>query len=275
MLLGSVAFAVMAALAHALRDRCDWQVIALARAALQLMCAVGLARIAGVRLVLAAPKLLWLRSLAGSVSMVCMFYAYTRLPVSDVFTLTNTFPLWVALLSWPLLHRPPSVRLWLALASAMVGVVLMQPPDFAERNLATLAALASSVFTAIAMLALNRLGELDARAIVAHFSGVALVCCASALLLFERAALSGQSWDVVSVLFLLGVGLSAVTYQLLLTKAFTAGEAVRVSIVNLTQIVFALVFDVFLFGHTFSGVALLGMTLVVAPTVWLMESRQG
>ena len=43
MLLSSLAFAVMGALAHALRRRCDWQVILLARVALQLLFAALLA----------------------------------------------------------------------------------------------------------------------------------------------------------------------------------------------------------------------------------------
>jgi len=34
-----------------------------------------------------------------------------RLPVSHVLTLTNMFPIWVAVLSWPLLHELPAVLL--------------------------------------------------------------------------------------------------------------------------------------------------------------------
>jgi hypothetical protein len=41
-------------------------------------------------------------SIAGSISLVCGFYAMTHYPVSEVLTLTNMFPLWVAVLSLPL-----------------------------------------------------------------------------------------------------------------------------------------------------------------------------
>src|SRR5262245_11530267 len=99
MLCGCVAFALMGTLAHALGPRCDWQVIALARSGLALTFAAGLAWTAGVRLVFWRPRVLWVRSLAGSVSLVCTFFALTRLPVSDVLTLTNLFPVWVAILS--------------------------------------------------------------------------------------------------------------------------------------------------------------------------------
>ena len=84
MLLGSLAFALMSTLAHALADSCDWQVIALTRAGLAFGFAALLALAAGVRVFVWRPRTLWMRSLAGSVSLVCTFYALTRLPVSDV-----------------------------------------------------------------------------------------------------------------------------------------------------------------------------------------------
>src|SRR5262249_5752935 len=98
MLCGSLAFAIMGTLAHELREHCHWPIIALARSALPLLIALILTRTAGVRLVLWKPAILWLRSIAGSVSMICTFFALTQLPVSDVFTLNNLFPIWVALL---------------------------------------------------------------------------------------------------------------------------------------------------------------------------------
>ena len=74
---------------------------------LPLTFALLLARAAGVRLVLWRPRTLWIRSLAGSFSMVCTFYALTRLPVAQVLTVTQMFPIWVALLSWPLAGEAP------------------------------------------------------------------------------------------------------------------------------------------------------------------------
>ena len=96
MLLGSLAFALMSTLAHELREAYDWQVVALVRAGLVLVIAALLALAGRARLVLWRPGTLWLRSIAGSISLVCTFFALTRLPVSEVLTLTNMFPLWVA-----------------------------------------------------------------------------------------------------------------------------------------------------------------------------------
>src|SRR5262249_60082622 len=109
-----VAFASMGALAHALGGSCTWQVVALARTALPLLLVTPLALAGGARLVVFRPRTLWMRSIAGSFSMMATFFAITHLPISDVFTLTNMFPIWVAVLSWPLLKEPPAPGVWLA-----------------------------------------------------------------------------------------------------------------------------------------------------------------
>src|SRR4051794_34406822 len=103
MLLGSLAFSLMGILAHEVGAVCDWQVIAIVRCAMPLGIAWLLAVGSGAKLVFLRPAVLWLRSIAGSLSLIGTFYVLPQLPVADVFTITNIFPVWVALLSWPLL----------------------------------------------------------------------------------------------------------------------------------------------------------------------------
>jgi len=232
-----------------------------------------LALSAGVRLVFWRPRTLWMRSLAGSLSLIGTFFALTRLPVSAVLTLTNTFPIWVAVLSWPLLGEPPSGRVWLAAASGVAGVILIQRPHFAAGNFASLVALGSSLSTAVAMIGLHRLHQIDVRAIVVHFSGVSSLFCLASLFLFERTTTPGVVLDERLVLMLLGVGLCASVGQLFLTKAFASGPPAKVSVVGLTQIVFAMALEMLLWRDSFTPATLLGMVLVLAPTAWLMVHR--
>jgi drug/metabolite transporter (DMT)-like permease len=270
MLLGSLAFALMSTLAHELGSSCDWQVIALTRAGLAFGFAALLALAAGARVLVWRPATLWIRSLAGSVSLVCTFYALTRLPVSDVLTLTNMFPIWVGLLSWPLLGERPSARVWVAAVSGVVGVALIQRPHFAEGNFASILALTSSFFTAVAMIGLHRLHQIDFRSVVVHFSGVSALFCAGALLFFERPVGREAGLTMESVIMLLGVGVAATVGQLSLTKAFALGAPAKVSVVALTQIVFVMLFELVVSQRSFNPTTLLGMSLVVAPTAWLM-----
>ena len=74
---------------------------------------------------------------------------------------------------------------------------------------------------------------------------------------------------------LLAMGVTALVGQLFLTLAFGAGAPSKVSVVGLTQIVFALAFDVWLFGHPVNAITLAGTALVVAPTAWLLTRPRG
>src|SRR5262249_57351931 len=92
----------------------------------------------GARLVFWKPGILWLRSCAGSLSLLCTFFALTRLSPSEVLTLTNTFPIWVAILSWPLLQTRPAPSVWLAAGCGVVGIALINRPEFGVAGAAAL-----------------------------------------------------------------------------------------------------------------------------------------
>jgi drug/metabolite transporter (DMT)-like permease len=276
MLCGSFSFTLMAALAYDLTQgshRCDWQLVATFRAGLVAVMAAVLAKLAGAKLVF-WPWRLWVRSVAGSLSMVCTFFAFAKLPASsDVLTLTNTFPLWVAVISWPLYGKAPGMKMWIAILCGVLGVVLVEQPQFEAGNLGVYSALAAAVFTAVAMLGLHSLRDIDPRAIVVHFSAVATVVILVTYFTTPRAGGTEKLADGIVLLKLFGMAASATVGQIFLTLAFAGGSPAKVSVVGLTQIVFALVLDVVLWNHKVNEVALLGTVLVIAPTAWLLTRR--
>jgi len=262
-------FTVMGELAHALKESCPWQLVAATRAGLVFAFVALFAWARGKRLFLFNSPTLWLRSIAGSLSMVCTFYAFSRLPLSDTLTLTNMFPIWIALLSWPLLGEKPSVPVWVAIVSGATGVWLIQRPHLGTNGMAIAAAAAASVFTAIAMLGLHKLSDVDPTTIVVHFSGVATCFCLGAFFLLDRSPQRDLPPVAIGAI-LLGIGLTAALGQLLLTRAFAAGEPSRVAVVSMCQIVFALVPDVLIFKHPLHVSSLFGIVLIAAPTAWVL-----
>lgn len=276
MLLGCFSFAWMGQFAGMLGTReVDWRLVALARGLLVLLPALLIARLAGAKLVFWKPGVLWMRSLAGSVSLLCTFYALARLRTSEVLTLTNTFPIWVAFLSWPLLRQRPGVTVWLAAICGVAGVFLIEsdklefPPG---THLAVALALMAAVGSAVAMLGLNQLRGIHPWAIVSHFSAVASLGVLLAWAIGGAPSLQPLS-DPANVGLLLGIGVTATLGQFCLTQAFMGGQPARVSIVALTQILFAMGLDLLFGGPAFGSFTLAGIALVVAPTAWLMAER--
>lgn len=271
MLVGSFAFAWMSLLGNAMGDRVAWQYVALARSGVALFFIGVLVWANRVRAVWFRPARLWTRSIAGSLSMLCAFYALARLPSSIVIPVCNTYPVWVAVLAWPMNGSVPSGRVWVAIAFAVCGVFLLRTPDGVPENpTALVAAIAAAVFSGVALLGLNRLKDVDSRAVVMHFSGVAVLFCLLAFVFFDDIPGPTSIADPVTVALALGVGLSATVGQMFLTKAFRVGDPARVAVVGLTQVPIGLFFDVVVFGKSVGSQSLVGIAMIALPTAWVM-----
>ena len=285
MLLGAIAFAGMAFLAADLKDDFNWQWIAIARSGLAMVFAAILVVAGGAQFVFLRPRTLWMRSLAGSISLVCGFYAMTHYDVSVVLTLTNMYPLWVAILSWPMLGHAPRSDTWIAAVTGVAGVLLLSisaassspnsgvAPGGMQGTIAIGASLVSAFTSGIALIGLHRLKEIDSRAIVTHFSLVSLLACLAALLVFADEKHPPQM-AAGPMTALLGVGLLATAGQLFWTKAFSTGIPARVSVVGLSQVGFAMLLEMIFHGRTFTPLTLVGMALIIGPTVWVLGRGQ-
>jgi drug/metabolite transporter (DMT)-like permease len=275
MLAGCFALAWMGQCAHQLKETCDWRVVALARSTLAFVFALVLARRCSAPLVFLRPGALWLRGCASSISLLCTFFALTSpLPTSEVLTLTNTFPIWVALLSWPLLRVRPSLSIWVAAACGVLGVALIQSPGSVVGTGARSAialSLVAAFTNAIAMLGLHRIKGVHPWAIVAHYSGVSVVFVLGSWMMGGIPDLAPLAeWRTVGLL--LAVGLAATVGQLCVTQAFTAGAPARIAVVGLTQVLFALGLDLMFNPATVRPLALAGIALVLIPTGWMMAA---
>ena len=270
MLWGALAFASMGALGHLAGERCSWQLVAVARTSLALIFSLLFALATGVRLAFLRPATLWIRSLFGSIGILCSFYSLTHLPISTSLTLSNTVPIWVTLLAWPLLGYRPTKQIWLAIAAGIVGVVLIQRPFLQAGNLAGLAAIAHAISWAIGMIGLNRLKGVDPRAVVVHFAVVSTVICLLFFLITGAEISYGNLNDKALISMLIGVGIMGTIGQLGQTRAFALGHPSKVAVVGLTQIVFACFFDLVLWKHRFDTWTVCGILLVLTPTAWLL-----
>jgi drug/metabolite transporter (DMT)-like permease len=270
MICASLAFASMGALTHGLRSQCGWEFIALVRSVVLVVLSGLLAARAGIQSSLWKNSTLWFRSVAGTISMLCVFFSFTRLPVAIVVTLMNLAPAWVAVLSWPMLRQTVGKGVGLAVAMGLVGVALIQQPQLDQGNFAVLAPLLASLAIAVVLILLHRLKDVDPRAVVFHFAVVSFVGCLAAVMVSGALAISRTPSGLLAWGMLIGVGFAATAGQLSLTAAFASGSPDKLSVVGLTQVGFAMLYDVVIWKYEFDAASLVGITLIVAPTAWLL-----
>lgn len=274
MLVGCCSFACMTQCGHAAGQYYDWQLVAIFRSWLVFLFVGIYAFSRRISFIWLGNKQLWMRSITGSFSMVTVFYSLSVLPASTVTTLAHTFPIWVALLSWPMLGKLPGGRVWVCVMFGVVGVYLIEQPTGGSNLFAVVVALLGAISTSLAMIGLHRLKQLNPFAIVVHFSGVAGIICLSTWFLFPRMSTPPPFFHSVHMLQLLGVGVFAAIGQSLLTKAFAGGDPARVSVIGLSQILFSLIMDVAIMGHQITSYAIVGTSLIIVPTAWLMLERK-
>jgi drug/metabolite transporter (DMT)-like permease len=168
----------------------------------------------------------------------------------------------------------PTASVWLAAGIGVCGVALIQAPHFqgGPALSAVLLALVAALTNAIAMLGLHRLKGLHPWAIVAHYSGVATVFVLVACFVGERPDFSPLT-EPRTLGLLAAVGVSATLGQLCVTKAFTYGAPTSVSVVALSQVVFALGLDLLIDGAKLLPMTIAGIALVLAPTAWTILGR--
>jgi len=272
-LVSGLAFSWMVTLAALAGRGVPWQIVAILRCAIPLVLIAIWAKWDGVQLVLFGSPTLWLRSISGSCSLVGTFFVIgAGMKTTDLYTVANVFPIWVALLSWPMLGRIPSGLVWLSIVSSIAGVAILQGAEIQAGDFNVFVVVAVSMFTAVAMMGLNRLTNIDPRAIVVHFSGTALLVSIASLFVFPLNE-TRESFTELHALELVGVGVSAAFGQYFLTRAFTSGDPARVSVASLTQFVFVLGLDLLVLGSPLQWHKLWGIPLILGPTIWLMMQR--
>jgi len=264
MVVAQLCFAAMNVFTRLGSRHLPWPEIAAARFLIGALIAVGLASARGVSLAVTDRRGTWRRSIYGTIAALGSFFTLSspRVAVGDAATLGATAPIFVAALSGRLLEERVGRRVWVALALAFAGIVLLVRPSFTIAAPVAAVATAGAFFYALAMIWLRRIGPAESHeAVVLHFSLVAL---GTMLLL----ALPTWTWpDGRSGLYLLGAGLGGGGAQLAMTRAYSLHRAAPVTALSTLGVVFTWVLALPVFPERPSMHQIAGTILVLAATV--------
>jgi drug/metabolite transporter (DMT)-like permease len=248
-----------------------WSEIAAARFLVGALIAVGVAWYRGSSLRITDRPNTWRRSVFGTLAAICTFYALasSRIALGDAATLTATAPIFVALLSGPLLGERVGRQVALAIAVGFAGIVAVVRPSFASALPIGAIATVGSAFYALAMIWLRKIGPGESQeAVVFHFSLVASVS-------FLALALPVWHWpDWQGGLFLLGAGVGGGGGQIAMTRAYARHRAAPVTAVSGLGIVLTHLLAIPVFGDRPTVWQLLGSLLVIGSSLLLATSRE-
>lgn len=207
------------------------------------------------------------RAGTGTVGMVLNFAAPTLLPLAVATTLSFTSPMFAVVLSALLLREHVGKWRWLAATFGFIGVALVADPFNASVPLfGALVAIGAAFMVALVSIQIRDLTKTeDSVAIVTWFAIFATP------VLFIASLFSDWNLDAEKALILLGIGLSGVAGQLLLTTSLRFGQVSTVIIMDYMALIWATTYGFLIFDNLPPASLWLGAPLIIlagAIIVW-------
>jgi drug/metabolite transporter (DMT)-like permease len=205
------------------------------------------------------PWLTLARAATGFGSGMFGFFAFTTIPFAEAYALIFLSPFLVMLLSLVLLGERAGRLGWAAMATGIVGVVLVVKPGFRTVELGHLSALAAAVFVASTVIILRRIAGGEK---LTSLLGVPMLFGGTLSLLL---AIPGFTWPRLTDLIVVAAGgLLGAMGQFLLLQASKRAPAGAVGQAQYSQLVYAVLIGAVFYSEFPDWIAICGLALIVA-----------
>lgn len=262
--LSELSFAIMRVATRAGAGDLPWAEIGAARFLGGALVAIASAKINHKTLAVVDRKNTLLRAAFGTGGALTLFYALggSRIAVGDATTLYSTSPLWVAVLSGPVLHEKVSRAVWGGVVLGFAGVAVLMGANLSWGGPVAAIVLLGALSYALALLRLRRLGPNESsEAIALHmslFAGFVLLLVALPHL---RPVRLSACWPLAIAALSGGFG------QVFVGRAYARAQASRLAAFGYMGIVFTYVLEVVLFARAPQWYQVLGALMVMAAGI--------
>ena len=217
------------------------------------------------------PDLL-LRSICGTIGLICNFYAVDHMNIGDAQALNKLSPFFAIIASIFLLKEKPEKYDWAAVCIAFGGALLVVRPGFTLVPLPALIATLGGLGAGVAYTLVRRLGQKGVKGpfVVMFFSTFSSLVCLPFFIT------NYQSMTMSQFFCLLAAGICAAGGQLTVTAAYMYAPAKEISVFDYTSVIFAALWGLLLFGQLPDLWSFLGYALIIGAAFfrWSRSRRE-
>jgi drug/metabolite transporter (DMT)-like permease len=225
-----------------------------------------------------------LRGLVQACAAGTFFVAFRYMPLADAYAIGFTAPLWIAILSAPLLGERVGPARWIAIVVGFAGVLVMIRPGSSDETvflLGPIMALVGAFLYALGAVLIRRIGRDETTSAMAFATSVAIMGAAALLLPFspEDPTLAGifgwrtPGWQDLLVLVVTGLLGGGMT--ILFTEAFRTTPASLIAPFEYTAMIWAVLFGFLVFGDRPTASLFVGAAIVIASGLILLRVETG
>ena len=210
------------------------------------------------------------RTVATMFTGLLAFYAFSVLPLAQVYSILFAMPLLITVLAIPILGERVGFHRWMAVIVGLLGVLIVLRPDNVDLTIGHLAALGAALSGAIASVIVRKIGQEERLAVLMIYPMIATFIFMGIALQFSYEPMPLSD---LRISFLIAVlGLIATFFVI---AAYRIGEAAILAPMQYSQLIWASLFGYFLCDETMDNSTIIGASVIIASGLYIVLREAG
>lgn len=205
------------------------------------------------------------RSLTMVGGGVCGFFAFSVLPMAQVYSILFTVPLLITLIAIPVLGERVGIHRAAAVALGLVGVLIVVRPGAEPLSLGHIAGLCAALCVATQSVIARRIGNEENQVVMMLYPFAAILVTMGIALAFVYKPMPLIDFAAIGAVAVMGF-----IAAFFLVGAYRAGEAAIVAPMQYSQIVWATVFGYMFFNESPDQQTLIGAGVIILSGIYIV-----
>jgi drug/metabolite transporter (DMT)-like permease len=205
------------------------------------------------------------RTILAVIGASSVFYAFSALPLSQVYAIIFASPLVITVLAIPILGEKVGIHRWVAVVVGLIGVLIVVRPGSAEIQLGHIAAMIAAVASAAASVIIRRIGREERSVVIMLYPMMANFVVMGALLPLVYKPVPIEHLGGLTAIAVLGF-----LGGLCIISAYRNAEAAIIAPNQYSQIVWSVIFGALIFDEWPDANTALGAAIIILSGLYIL-----